>query len=82
MNTNESSGPRSVFSGTMWETGIVKSLLENAEIRVLYNNEIIGTNQGGIPVPFPGGNITLVVSEEDYTRALQVVNDYLATRQG
>jgi hypothetical protein len=65
----------------MWETGIVKSLLENAEITVLFNNEIIGTNQGGIPVPFPGGNLNLVVASQDYARAMQVVDEYLASRE-
>jgi len=64
----------------MWETGVLKSLLENAEIPVLFNNEIIGSNQGGIPVPFPGGNMNLVVAEKDYEKALEVVQQYLTAR--
>jgi hypothetical protein len=80
MESDNTNGPRIVFSGTMWETAVLKSLLENAEIRVLFNNEIIGSNQGGIPVPFPGGNMNLVVADEDYEKALQVVQQYLATR--
>jgi hypothetical protein len=81
MKKKGSSGPRIVYSGTMWEAGMVKSLLENAEIRTFFNNEIIGSNQGGIPVPFPGGNVSVVVAEEDFDLAMQVVNDYLATRK-
>lgn len=80
MESDKTNGPRIVFSGTMWETGVLKSLLENAEIPVLFNNEIIGSNQGGIPVPFPGGNMSLVVADKDYEKALQVVQQYLATR--
>jgi len=32
-----------IFVGTAWEAGIVKSLLENAEIEALLKDEIMGT---------------------------------------
>jgi len=80
MKSERTEGPRTVFSGTMWETGLVKSLLENADIHVVFNNEIMGGNQGGIIDPFPGGNVDVVVSEEDYEKAAQVVREYLSAR--
>lgn len=80
MNTNESKqfNPMVVFEGTMWETAMLKSLLENAEIRAYMNNEINGSGQGGIPSPIPGGNIRVLVANADYEKAMIVVNDFLA----
>jgi hypothetical protein len=80
MNAENKERPVIVFSGTMWEAGLVKSLLENAEITAMFNNEIVGSNQGGIPIPFPGGNVSVVVSSTEYEIAMQVVKDYLANK--
>jgi len=80
MRRENNGGPRTVFSGTMWETALVKSLLENAEIRVLFTNEIIGGNRGGIVNPNPGGEVNVVVAQEDYEKACLVVQEYLKHR--
>ncbi|GET21526.1 hypothetical protein JCM18694_17720 [Prolixibacter denitrificans] len=66
-----------VFAGTSWESGLVKSLLENAEIEVFVQDEI----QGNL-VPWytsPGGtsSIRLVVSSENEEKAREVVNQYM-----
>ncbi len=80
MEGERNGGPRTVFSGTMWETAMVKSLLENAEIPALFTNEIIGGNQGGIVNPNPGGEVNVVVAQEDYEKACMVVQEYLKHR--
>jgi hypothetical protein len=77
----EENNPVEVFTGTAWEAAVVKSLLENAEIRVFLKDEIRGTM-----VPWhisPGGTdaVTVVVSSADYENARQVVDEYKANRR-
>ena len=65
-----------VFAGTSWEAGLVKSLLENAEIEVFVQDEIRGmlapwhTSAGGT------SPVRLVVSSEDEAKAREVILRY------
>ncbi len=68
--------PVEVFSGTIVEAEIVKSLLENAEIETFLKDEIIGTlapwnaTAGGV------GSVKIVVSNLDYDKAKLVIEEY------
>jgi len=65
-----------VFSGTTWEAGVVKSLLENAEIQVYVKDEIRGTLAPWHVAPGGLGAVKIIVSDIDYEKALQVVTDF------
>jgi hypothetical protein len=76
MKTNKELEPVEVFSGTIMECEMVKSLLENAEIVCYLNNEFSGTiapwiiSSGGI------NSVKLIVSNADFENAMIVVNEY------
>jgi hypothetical protein len=65
-----------VFYGTVWETNLVKSMLEDADISAYLKNEVTGSSSGGIFNPFLGGNIAIVVSSEDVENAKLVIEAY------
>jgi hypothetical protein len=65
-----------VFSGTAWEAGVVKSLLENAEIQVYVKDEIRGTLAPWNVAPGGLGAVKLIVADIDYERSVQVVSDF------
>jgi hypothetical protein len=62
-----------IFSGSSWEAGMVKNLLENAGIKVFLKDEIIGTRS---PVWVPSGGVRVVISNLDYDKAKLVVEEY------
>lgn len=67
--------PVEVFSGTLQEIALVESLLENAEIRVY----IYYGGEGAFGPWDSGGNFPLnriIVSSEDYEKAMIVVSQY------
>ncbi|MCK7537572.1 MAG: DUF2007 domain-containing protein [Marinilabiliales bacterium] len=43
MNPDKTYDPIEVFAGNPWQVGMVKSLLENAEIEAFVKDEILGT---------------------------------------
>ncbi len=73
MNEND---PIEIFAGNMVEAGMVKSLLENAEIHAFLKDELMGTlnpwyvSAGGV------GSVKIVVSYRDYPRAKLIVDEY------
>jgi hypothetical protein len=70
-----------VFSGTSWEAGVVKSLLENAEIQVYMKDEVRGTMAPWHLEPGGLGAVKLIVAEIDEGKALEVVNSYLKNKE-
>ncbi len=67
--------PVEVFAGTAWEVGLVKSLLENAEITAYISYGGEGTmapwdSGGGLPIN------RIFVSSDDYEKAKEVVDQY------
>jgi len=68
--------PVEVFAGTAVQASLVKSLLENAEIRAFLRNEFTGvlypwhTSPGGV------GAVKVFVSSLDQEKAKMVVEDY------
>jgi hypothetical protein len=78
---SEESNPVIVYSGTAWETALLKSLLENAEIEVYLKEEIRGylvpwhVSAGGVDP------VKVMVSAEDAEKARLVVEDFELNRK-
>ena len=64
-----------IFSGTSWQAGMVKNLLENEGIDSYIKDEIIGTMAPWYLNPGPG-SVTVVVSSLDFDKAKVIVDDY------
>lgn len=76
MDSNNNQTPVIVFSGSTWEAGMVKSLLEDAGVEVYLNDEIRGTH---IPVIVDAGGlgaVKVLVSSNDLGLATLVVDEY------
>ena len=76
MSKNEENIPVEVYSGSIGEAELVKSLIENAEIRAVLKDEIAGTlvpwqtSSGGL------GAVKVIVGSSDYEKAKLVVEEY------
>ncbi len=72
--------PVEIFSGTQGEVDFLLSMLEDEEIQTYLKDEYVGTIA---PYISPGGAapITIVVSSEDEGRAMQVVKEYLDSKE-
>ncbi len=76
MDSNNNQTPVIVFSGSTWEAGMVKSLLEDAGVEAYLNDEIRGTH---IPVIVDAGGlgaVKVLVSSNDLGLATLVVDEY------
>lgn len=67
--------PYEVFSGTAWEVGLIKSLLDNAEIEafIMYGGDgavVPWDAKGGLPVN------RVFVAQRDYDNAKEVIRQY------
>jgi len=76
METNEDLEPIEVFDGTMWQAGMVKSLLGNADINAFLNDEMMGTLNPWWTAPGGAGSVKVFVSDADFDRAKAIVNEY------
>lgn len=68
-----------IFAGTAWEAGLVKSLLENAEIQAFLKDEIRGTSSMVISGSGTGG-VKILISGNDYQNAKTVIEEYYRNR--
>ncbi|HEY4788987.1 MAG TPA: DUF2007-related protein [Bacteroidales bacterium] len=76
MNTKDNIKPMEVFSGTSWDAGLVKSLLDDREIEAFIQDDEIGVLAPWYISPGGVGPIKVVVSSADYEAAKQVVDEY------
>jgi hypothetical protein len=76
MKTEKEMKPVEIFAGTPWQAGMVKSLLENAEIEAFLADEIIGTLSPWWTAPGGAGAVRVFVSIRDYEKAKTFVEDY------
>ena len=76
MSNSNDIEPVVVFSGTIWEAELVKSLLENAEIEVFLLDENTGTLAPWYTAGGGAGAVKVVVSTLDYEKAEAVIADY------
>jgi hypothetical protein len=68
--------PVEVFTGTILQAEMVKSLLENAEIETFLFDEIIGTLGPWWTAPGGAGSVRVFVSSPDLDKATLVVKEY------
>lgn len=76
MKTDNEINPIEVFDGTAWQAGMVKSLLENAEIEAFLKDENMGTLSPWWTAPGGAGSVTVYVSKLDYDKARLIVDEY------
>lgn len=62
-----------VFSGTLWEAGMVQSLLENAEIESFLKNDVMNSYAYD---PVFSVAVKVMIRGSDYLKAREVVEDY------
>ena len=70
-----------VFDGTPWQAGMVKSLIENANIKVFLRDEIIGTFIPWNTAPGGAGSVRVFVSKADYDLSIQIVKEFENTQK-
>ena len=75
--SNDEIRPVEVFAGTPWEAGMIKSLLENAEIEAFLKDEIMGTYNPWWSAPGGAGAVKVFVSNLDFDKAKQIVDEYV-----
>ena len=63
-----------IFSGSLWEAEMVKSLLENAEIESFLQNATLAQYAYN-PTTTQGSKVMIL--SNDYTRAKEVVDEYI-----
>jgi hypothetical protein len=76
MKQNDENEPILIFAGTAWEAGIVKSLLENAEIEAFLKDEIMGTLNPWWTAPGGSGSVKVFVSSKDFDKATEIVKEF------
>lgn len=76
MKAKDEIRPVEVFSGTIWQAEMVKSLLENAEIDAFLKDEINGTMVPWITSPGGAGSVAVVVSSVDYEKSKIIVEEF------
>lgn len=76
MNLTHQSEPIEVFAGTAWHAGLLKSLLENAEIEAFLVDEILGTLNPWWTAPGGAGSVKVVVDPIDYDKAKLIVDEF------
>ena len=68
--------PVEIFDGNDWEASMVKSLLDNAEIESFTKDENMGVLAPWNVSPGGAGSVKIFVSNVDYERAKEVVEQY------
>jgi hypothetical protein len=62
-----------IFSGTLWESEMVKSLLQNAEIESFLKNTNLNTY---IYEPIQAAGVKVMILSSDYEKAKEIIDDY------
>ncbi|MBQ8867756.1 MAG: DUF2007 domain-containing protein [Bacteroidaceae bacterium] len=63
---------KEVFEGSLWEAEVVKGLLQAEEVDCMLRDETLGAVTS--PYLTLGGNVKVLVNDEDYSRASQIVD--------
>ncbi len=79
--TEDDDLPVEVFSGVMWECGMVKSILEDAGIEAFFNNENLGNVAPWIAAPGGSGAINVVVAKHDFQTASAIVQQFIKNNE-
>lgn len=65
-----------IYSGSPWQVGMVRSLLEDAGINTYMQDVIMGTMNPWWTAPGGAGAIKLMISENDFEQARSIVEKY------
>ncbi|MCX6287639.1 MAG: DUF2007-related protein [Bacteroidetes bacterium] len=76
MKTKDEIFPVEIYSGSIWEAEMVKSLLENAEIETFLQDENTGTLAPWYTAGGGAGSVKVVVSNLDFEKAKLIVEEY------
>lgn len=76
MSTNKEQNVVEVYAGNLIEAGMVKSLLEDANIHAYLKDEIMGMLSPWWVTPGGTGSIGVLVSHQDADRARTIVEEY------
>lgn len=76
MKTKDDVTPVVVFAGTMFDAGLVKSMLEDREIKAYFQDDELGMIAPWYTAPGGAGAIKIVVSSTDLDAAKAVVDEY------
>lgn len=76
MKDNSNVTPVEVFAGTALEAGMIQSILEEAGIPAFINNELMASIAPWQVGAGGAGAAKVVVSEHDYEKATQIINNY------
>ena len=81
MKTNDEIEPIEVFSGSLWEAELLKSLLENAGIESFLNDEYTGTIAPWYTAPGGAGSVKVVVSNQDFEQSKSIVEEFVQNQK-
>lgn len=76
MSKDQESHPVEVFDGNEWETSLVKSLLDNAEIEAFLKDGKMGVLAPWDVAGGGAGSVKIFVSNVDYEKAKEVIEQY------
>ena len=62
---------KEVFEGSLWEAELVKGLLQAENVDCMLRDETLGAVT--LPYLTSCGNVKILVNDEDYQRAMQIV---------
>jgi len=79
--TEDDDLPVEVFSGAMWECGMVKSMLEDAGLEAFLNNENLGNVAPWIAAPGGLGAVNVVVAKHDFQTASAIVQKFIKNNE-
>ena len=63
---------KKVYEGSLWEAEVVKGLLQSEGIDCMLRDETLGADTS--PYLTSGGDVKLLVNDEDYPKAFQLVS--------
>ncbi|MCX6239785.1 MAG: DUF2007 domain-containing protein [Bacteroidia bacterium] len=62
-----------IFSGTLWESEMVTSLLSNAEIESFQKNTLLNSN---LYDPIYSSGVKVMILSSDFKMAKEIIDDY------
>lgn len=62
---------KEVFEGSLWEAELIKGLLQTENMDCMLRDETLGAVTS--PYLTSGGNVKILVNDEDYQRASRIV---------
>jgi hypothetical protein len=77
MKTYDPNEPVEVYSGSAWQAGMVKSLLEDSEIEAFLQDKIMGTLNPWWTSPGGSGAVKVFVAIKDQEKAKSIVSHYI-----